>query len=108
VSINIPVSLLSNKKGVYFYDFCVKEARSILEYDGSRWHPTKDQAKKLKTELMEITGMTYGQKYKKDQAKLKMATDNGFEVFVIRSDFTDEQKNDIINEFIKYTKEQLK
>lgn len=99
---------LSNKKGVYFYDFCVKEAKSILEYDGSRWHPTKEQAKKLKIELMEITGMTYGQKYKKDQAKLKMATDNGFKVFVVRSDFTDEQKTDIINDFIKYTKEQLK
>lgn len=99
---------LSTKESVNFYDFCVKEAKSILEYDGSRWHPTEEQAKKLKTELMEITGMTYGQKYKKDQSKLKMATNNGFKVFVVRSDFTDEQKTDIINEFIKYTKEQLK
>lgn len=37
-----------------------------------------------------------------------MATDRGFKVFVVRSDFTDQQKTDIISEFIKYTKEQLK
>lgn len=98
---------ISTKKGVNFYDFCVKEAKSILEYDGSKWHPTKEQAKQLKKELMEITGMTYSQKYKKDQAKLKMAAERGFKVFVVRSDFTDEQKNDIINTFIEYTKEQL-
>lgn len=99
---------LSSKEGVNFYDFCVKEAKTILEYDGARWHPTKDQAKELKTELMEITGITYSQKYKKDRAKLKMAADRGFKVFVVRSDFTEQQKSDIINEFINYIKEQLK
>ena len=99
---------LSSIEGVNFYDFCVREAKTILEYDGSRWHPTEVQAKKLKTELMEITGLTYSQKYKKDQAKLKMATDRGFRVFVVRSDFTKQQKSDTINEFINYIKEQLK
>ena len=99
---------LSSKEGVHFYDFCVKEAKTILEYDGSRWHPTKDQAKEFKNELMEITGLTFGQKYEKDQAKLKMAADRGFKVFLVRSDFTEQQKLYIINEFINYTKEQLK
>lgn len=99
---------LSSKEGVNFYDFCVKEAKAILEYDGSRWHPTKEQAKELKTELMEITGLTYSQKYKKDQTKLRMATDRGFKIFVVRSDFTEQQKLDTINEFINYIKEQLK
>ena len=99
---------LSSKEGVNFYDFCVKEAKSILEYDGSRWHPTEEQAKELKNEIMEITGLTYSQKYKKDQVKLKMAIDRGFKVFLVRSDFTAQQKSDIINEFINYTKEQLK
>lgn len=99
---------LSSKDGVNFYDFCVKEAKTILEYDGAKWHPTAEQAKGLKSELMEITGITYSQKYKKDQAKLKMATDRGFKVFVVRSDFTEQQKSDTISEFINYTKEQLK
>jgi len=99
---------LSSKEGVHFYDFCVKEAKTILEYDGSRWHPTKDQAKEFKNELMEITGLTFGQKYERDQAKLKMAADRGFKVFLVRSDFTEQQKLYIINEFINYTKEQLK
>ena len=99
---------LSSKEGVNFYDFCVKEAKVILEYDGSRWHPTEDQAKELKNELMEIIGLTYSQKYKKDQAKLKMAAERGFKVFLVRSDFTEQQRSDIINEFINYTKDQLK
>jgi len=99
---------LSTKEGVNFYDFCVKEAKVILEYDGARWHPTEVQAKELKNELMEITGLTFDQKYKKDQSKLKMATDLGFKVFLVRSDFTEQQKLDTINEFINYTKEQLK
>lgn len=98
----------SCKEGVNFYDFCVREAKTILEYDGSRWHPTQNQAKELRNELMAMTGLTYSQKYKKDQAKLKIATDKGFKVFVVRSDFTDQQKSDIISEFINYTKEQLK
>lgn len=98
---------LSNKGGVNFYDFCVKEAKAILEYDGARWHPTKEQAMNLKNELMEITGISYDKKYKKDQAKLKLAENNGFEVFVVRSDFTEQQKSDIINAFINYIRNKL-
>lgn len=99
---------ISSNKGVNFYDLCVREAKSILEYDGSRWHPTEAQAKELKNEIMEITGLTYSQKYTKDQNKLKMATDRGFKVFLVRSDFTEQEKSSTINEFINYTKEQLK
>ena len=99
---------ISSKEGVNFYDFCVKEAKTILEYDGAKWHPTKDQSKELKNELMEMTGLSYLQKYKKDQSKLKMATDRGFKVFVVRSDFTEQQTLDTINDFINFTKEQLK
>lgn len=98
---------ISSKEGVYFYDFCVRESKSILEYDGAIWHPTITQAKELKNELMQMTGISYLQKYKKDQIKLKMAESNGFKVFIIRSDFSEQQKTDTINKFINYTKEQL-
>jgi very-short-patch-repair endonuclease len=98
---------LSSKEGVNFYDFCVKEAKAILEYDGLRWHPTEEQANELKSELMAITGLTYSQKYRKDQEKLKMAIDRGFKVFVLRSDFAEQQKSSIISQFINYIKEQL-
>lgn len=98
----------SSKEGINFYDFCVKEAKVILEYDGAKWHPTLEQAKELSSELMSITGVSYSQKYKKDKTKLKMATDRGFKVFVVRSDFTEQQKSDTIDEFINYTKDQLK
>jgi len=62
---------LSSKSGVNFYDFCVREAKAILEYDGFRWHPTEEQAKEHKDDIMAITGVTFSEKYEKDQAKLK-------------------------------------
>lgn len=96
---------LSSKHGVNFYDFCVRETKTILEYDGARWHPTKEQAKKYKSELMEVTKISYAEKYKKDQAKIKMAEDRGFTVFTVRSDFTEEQKSAIIEQFISHIKE---
>ena len=95
---------LSSKNGINFYDFCVKEAKTILEYDGFRWHPTEEQVKEHGDDIMAITGMSFSEKYEKDQAKLKMASDRGFKVFVIRSDFTEQQKQDIITEFINYIK----
>jgi very-short-patch-repair endonuclease len=98
---------LSSKSGVNFYDFCVREAKSILEYDGFRWHPTKQQAEEFPDELMEITGMTYAQKYSKDQAKIQMAEDRGYKVFVVRSDFTEQQTVEVLSEFINYTTERL-
>lgn len=98
---------LSNKKGVWFYDFCVREAKSILEYNGSRWHPTSEQVEEFGDELMVIIGKSFKQQFEKDQLKLNVARDRGFKVFVVRSDFTMQQKSVIITEFINYTKEQL-
>lgn len=99
---------LSTRDGVYFYDFCVREAKAILEYDGAKWHPTEEQAIELNDQLMEISRISYIQKYKNDQAKLKMAVDLGFTVFVIRSDFTAAEKTNIINKFINFIKDQDK
>jgi len=98
---------LSNKTGVWFYDFCIKEAKAILEYDGSRWHPTIDQVKDYGDILMDIIGISYAEKYQKDQKKLQIARDYGFEIFLVRSDFTADQKNAIINNFLNYVKGKL-
>jgi len=54
---------------------------------------------------MEVTKISYAEKYKKDQAKIKMAEDRGFTVFTVRSDFTEEQKSAIIEQFISHIKE---
>ncbi len=95
---------LSNKTGVWFYDLCVKEAKAILEYDGSRWHPTLSQSTEHGQDLMAIIGISYAEKYKKDQLKIKVANDAGFKVFVIRSDFTEYDKAAIIQDYLTYIK----
>lgn len=96
---------LSNKNGVWFYDFCVREAKAILEYNGSRWHPTAEQVQNFGDELMVITGISYKEQYERDLLKIKVAEDRGFRVFVIRSDFEEQEKSDIIRAFIEYVKE---
>lgn len=98
---------ISDTTGVNFYDFVVREAKTILEYDGHRWHPTEEQAKLYGDELMSITGISYKQKYEADQKKIKKANDNGFTVFVVRSDMSASTQNEIINTFLSFTKEKL-
>lgn len=98
---------ISNKEGVWFYDFCVREAKAILEYNGAKWHPTEEQVSQFGDEIMEILGVSFRHRYQKDLNKIKVAEDRGFKVFVIRSDFTIEQKTNIIRDFIVYIKEKL-
>jgi very-short-patch-repair endonuclease len=92
---------ISDSSGVMFYDFVVKETKTILEYDGFRWHPSVEQVEQYGDELMEITGISYKEKYLKDLAKRQKAIDKGFDVFVIRSDHTEEEKGEIMTRFIE-------
>lgn len=92
---------IADKSGVNFYDLCVKEAMVILEYDGAKWHPTTEQVDKYGDELMEMTGTSYKEKYEVDTAKRFKAEEKGFSVYTIRSDYTQEQTNAIISQFIE-------
>ncbi len=98
---------ISDTSGVCFYDFCVKEAKTILEYDGAKWHPTKEQAESLGDKIMEITNLSFREKYLIDENKKQKAQQHGFFVFTVRSDFTEEQKQSIIGAFLEKTKENL-
>ena len=92
---------IADKSGVCFYDFCIKESKLILEYDGAKWHPTQEQVDNHGNEIMEITGISYKEKYQIDRAKRKKAESKGFKVFTVRSDYTQEQTQSIIKQFIE-------
>lgn len=96
---------IADKSGVHFYDLCVKESKVILEYDGTRWHPTAEQVENFGDSLMDVTGISYREKYEKDISKKSKAERHGFTVFTIRSDFTIEEKNAIILRFLEKVKE---
>lgn len=96
---------LSDSTSIFFYDFVVKESKTILEYDGSRWHPTQKQVEEHGDEIMEVCGISFREKYENDQKKISKAMNRGFDVFVIRSDMTKEEKDFIIKKFLDKTKE---
>lgn len=96
---------ISDTSGVCFYDFCVKESKVILEYDGSKWHPTPEQVDNFGDDIMDIVGISYRDKYEKDMAKKEKAERKGFTVFTLRSDFSSEEKNVIILRFLEKVKE---
>ncbi len=91
---------IADRLGVRFYDFCVKEAKVILEYDGAKWHPTQEQVNEFGDELMEVTKISYKEKYAIDAAKRAKAQEKGFTVYTIRSDYTQTQVKVIIEQFI--------
>ena len=91
---------IADRLGVRFYDFCVKEAKVILEYDGAKWHPTQEQVHEFGDELMEVTNISYKEKYAIDAAKRSKAEEKGFTVYTIRSDYTQTQVKAIIEKFI--------
>lgn len=99
---------IADKTGVNFYDFCVKEAKVILEYDGARWHPTQEQVEQYGKDLMEITGISFKDKFEMDQSKKTKALARGFSIYTIRSDFTEEQKSIIIEQFINKVKNNVR
>lgn len=99
---------IADKTGVHFYDFCVKEAKVILEYDGAKWHPTQEQVDQYGNELMEITGISFKDKFEMDQSKKTKALAHGFSIYTIRSDFTEEQKSIIIEQFINEVKNNVR
>jgi len=95
---------IADKSGVCFYDFCVKERKVILEYDGSRWHPTLEQVEKFGDEIMQVIGISYREKYNRDIDKRVKAEKHGFTVFTVRADFTIAEKTTIIEKFLKKVK----
>jgi very-short-patch-repair endonuclease len=96
---------IADRDGVSFYDFTVKESKTILEYDGARWHPTQEQVDAHGDEMMEITNISFKEKFTNDQQKLVRAKNAGFDVFKVRNDFTPEQTQVIIKQFLQRTKE---
>jgi hypothetical protein len=56
-------------------------------------------------EMMEITNISFKEKFTNDQQKLVRAKNAGFDVFKVRNDFTPEQTQVIIKQFLQRTKE---
>lgn len=83
---------------IFFYDFCIKDLNLIVEYHGIKFHPKTPDDTSWKALY---TDMTAHEKYHKDQDKLKLANDSGFEVIVVWEDEVTFKKAELIDELRK-------
>lgn len=85
---------LSESKNIYGYDFTDRISKTILEYNGSFWHPDSPDES-----LHPVTKKTLTEMYNIDKRKKELAEKNGFTVFVITDKMTLEEQRNIIDKF---------
>lgn len=91
---------LSESKNIYGYDFTHRESKSILEFNGSFWHPCQPSE-----DLHLVTKKTLREMYTSDIRKKELAEQNGFTVFIITDKMNSEELNLIIDQFcVRITK----
>jgi len=90
-----------NDSSIFFYDFCIKELKLIIEYNGLAFHP-KTENQNWKS----IWGnFSAAEIYKKDMYKKDLAESKGFTLLTIFEDEETEKKQTIINEISKRIRE---
>lgn len=93
---------LSEPGKIYGYDFTHRESKTILEYNGSFWHPTEPSNK-----IHPVTKQTFAEMYETDISKKKLAEYNGFTVLIISDGMSADEQELIIDKFCKrVTKEE--
>ena len=85
---------LSESQNIYGYDFTDRESKTILEYNGSFWHPEEPDES-----LHPVTKKTLTEMYNNDKQKKELAERNGFTVFVITDKMTSGEQELIVNQF---------
>ena len=87
----------------FFYDYCIKSHKIIIEYNGKIWHPNKkyyseSEWSEWKHPFNE--SLTADEVYKKDIKKLAIALGRGYKVITVWSDKTVEYNIEYITDKI--------
>ena len=82
----------------YFYDFCIPELKTIVEFDGLYWHGLKEGQKFVRCNNKEVP---VEEIWKQDEEKQKLAEMNGFKVIRVREDEYLKNKEEVLNNIIK-------
>lgn len=85
---------LSESHNIYGYDFAHRNSKSILEFNGSFWHPEEPNES-----LHQVTKKILAEMYNIDKRKKELAEENGFTVFVITDKMTSDEQELIIDQF---------
>lgn len=87
---------LSEPGKIYGYDFTHRESKTILEYNGSFWHPDEPSS-----EIHPVTRRTLAEMYETDINKKKIAEANGFTVLIISDKMTSDEQEIVVDLFCK-------
>ena len=84
------------------YDFTLREAKIIIEYNGETFHPNKDKLNESEWNnwVSPFSRKNADKVYHHDREKIKLAEENGFKVLELWSSTSVEENIKIANEFI--------
>ena len=87
----------------YLYDFTIRSAKIIIEYNGLAYHPCKNRLTESEWDKWKepYSKMSANEKFEKDHAKIKFAEKQGFKVLVIWSDATPDENIKTIETFLR-------
>ena len=86
----------------YFYDFTIKSKKIIIEYNGSKFHPSpKLNLNEQKNWKQLWSNKSYDVVKKLDEYKIQTAKDNNFDVFIIWDYFTKIEIENVFNKIIE-------
>jgi len=85
---------LSKSNKIYGYDFTDRETKSILEYNGSFWHPVEPD-----NSVHPVTKKTLTEMYHNDRHKIDLAKEKGFVVFVVTDEMSPTERSQVLVEF---------
>ena len=87
---------------LYFYDFTIPFKKIIIEYNGSKLHPSPLLSLNEQQKWQQLyTNNSYNKVFQNDIIKNNVAMEEGFNLFIIWDYFTKEDINKIFDKIIK-------
>jgi len=93
---------ISTKKRIYFYDFCIRSKKIIIEYHGIGFHANPNwEIDKLKSWKSVFTNESYKTNIEKTKVKNNKAIKKGFKLLEIWGDNEAVNNLNLCKQFIK-------
>lgn len=96
--------MLTYKEDSFFYDFCVPEYKLIVEYHGTAFHPNPLKIKEKENWRSALSKKSYEKCLQRDIFKEDLAKKNGCKIFIVWSDFSNKEKEEIVQRIRDYCK----
>jgi len=94
--------IISHNKRNFFFDFCYND--KIIEFNGDVWHANPQMYKKLDYPHPYKKKLSAEEIWKYDEEKNQLAKNKGYDILIIWEKDYKENKENVINECIKFLK----